>query len=315
MTDQPPVARPQNPVEALVLNYRQRFEGALVDKGVKFDPFLAAVLTDCVRQPKLAKAATENPGSLLECLMVCANAGLLPGSAHQLFYLIPRDMSVKVKGEWTKRLTCTFIIDYRGLMTMAQRHPRVHSVEAFLVYEGEPFDFDPGNGTVLHKWRGDVSRKDENIVAAWAKATLMTPNGMHVADKPIAWAMTMDELLAVRNSSDAFIYAEGKKKDSAWHTAFPMMARKTVLRSLLSHGSVPRQYEMAPTLAAEREVEERFIRAEIADAPPNALAEPQTLTEELNIKLGGKAGAEAEPLRDEDGREISSEWGEVDPNA
>lgn len=262
----------RNAVEALVLNFRPRFEGALANKPVSFEPFLAAVMSDAVRQPMLMQCARANPTSLMECLMVCANAGLLPGSAHDQFFLIPRD------GKQGPEVT--FIVGYKGLTAMAYRHPRVHSIEAFCVYEGEAFSFDPGNGIVKHSYRMDVDRSDAKIVAAWAKATLTIPNGTHIASKPVCWVMTRKEIDAIMARSPA-----ARRGFSPWKTDYAAMARKTPLRALLNHGSVPRQQELAPLLTAERDQEERFVQVDAAESGPRAA----TKTDEILGKLGAPA--------------------------
>lgn len=285
-----------NPVEALVLDYRPRFEGALVNKPMQFDSFLAAVLSDCVRQPKLMEAARQAPETMLEALMVCANAGLMPGGAFDQFYLIPRLMTRRRGEQRIRRQEVTFITGYKGLCTMAYRHPRVHAVEAFLVYKGEEFDFDPGAGVVRHKYSWGIDRSDINIVGGYSRVVLTDPSGMHVVPQPVVWPLSIDEILAHRAHSQAWQYAEKDKSfDSPWHLNFAPMCRKTLLRSHLGNGSVPRQNEMLPVLAQEADTEEYATE----DAPKKQ-QQGASLTEEL-LKQMGEQGGQEEDNQEEGG--------------
>lgn len=258
----------QHPIEVWLRGNKSTFELALANKDLTFDPFMAAVIQDCIRTPKLLQVARANPNSLKEALLACANAGLLPGSAYDQFYLVP--FGNRIQG----------ITGYKGMCDVAYRHPRVHSVEAFVVYEDETFRFEPGRGELTHLWNPEGDRSDGKIVAAYARATLTDPKGQHVVDKPVYWVMTRKEIDTLMRRSQAYRNAERKGKDSPWHTDYPKMARKTVLRALMNGGAVPRHHTLAPLLIAE---------ADMDAAPPAAQPDepqPDTRTDQLKQKLG-----------------------------
>ncbi len=234
--------------EALCLRYRQDFEKALgyelIQGHLGFDNFLMAVKEDVLSNNKLREAFEASPGSAIECLIMAAQCKLLPGGKYELFYLIPRN----IKGV----PTVTPLIGYKGLMEMSKRHPRVHSIEGFCVYEGEEFSFNPGEGTCKHVWRWDVDRDDSKIVAAYAKAIITEPTTSHVVNTPIVWAMTRKEIEKCRARSEAYKWAEKSgRKDSPWHTDYPAMCRKTALRALLKGGAVPRDMGLGGVLTQE----------------------------------------------------------------
>lgn len=128
--------------------------------ALSIDSFLASVRLDVASNDRLAKAVRAAPGSFLKSIMLAAQCKLLVGNHYGLFYLIPR---------WNKKLRCeevTPMIGYNGMCEMAQRHPRVHKVEAFLIYEGEAFSFNPGVGKLVHEYNLDVDRSDDTAVQA-----------------------------------------------------------------------------------------------------------------------------------------------------
>ena len=202
--------------------------------------------TDAIRQPKLAEAILSAPDTLMDCLSVCAASGLMPGSAHGQFYLIPRWSSKR------QRMEATFIVGYKGLCDIAYRHPRVASVQAMLVFKGEEFHYNPGEGTIHHLWNGDVARDSlDDIVAGYAKVELATPSGHHAGGKPLIRVLTQKDILRSKARSET-----GKKGFGPWIDDPIPMAQRVPLRRILSDGSVPRQYELIHLLGKESEAEE-----------------------------------------------------------
>ena len=235
--------------EALCLRYRDDFEKALgyelISGHLAFDNFLMAVKEDVLRSDKLREAFHASPGSAIECLIMAAQCKLLPGSKYEMFYLIPR----RIKGT----PTVTPLIGYKGLMEMSKRHPRVHSIEGFCVYEGEKFQFLPGEGKIIHEWDPNCDRSDDKIVAAYAKAIITEPTTSHVVSTPIVWAMSRKEIEKARSHSESWKFAETARKDSPWHIYFPAMARKSALLALLRGGAVPRDMGLGGVITQEAE--------------------------------------------------------------
>lgn len=269
----------RNPVEALVVAYRERLEGAL-NQVIAWPGFLTAVLEDCANQPKLREAAKAAPETMIATLMQAAQLKLMPGSKYKRFYLIPR----KNHG----RMEVTGMTSYQGLAEVGQRHERVHSIEAFCVYEGEPFEFDPMAGVYSHKVNLLGDRSDDKLVGAYMVARITEKNTTHVCPTPIVWAMSREEILKRRAASDAYRYAEKDgQKDSPWHLWFPDMARKTVIRAGMVKATVPQEMWLAPTL----EQEDRDDSAGTRDLPESSEKGPPapsiTRGEEIAQRLTG----------------------------
>lgn len=257
----------------IVAQRAKQFEAALRSdasagriRPIGFEPWMAAVAADFQRQPKLCDAAVQAPETVWECLSVAANLGLLPGSGHKSFYLIPR---------WNgrhQRMECTYIIGYQGYAELAMRHPRVHKAEGFVVYRGEEFSFDPGAGKLTHKWDPDVDRSDENVVAAYSRVVLTIGSGTVTDPEPLAWVMSRKELEAARDRSDGWkAFKANKIKSTPWSTDFAAMCRKTAMRRHYGGGSVPRSADLILAVDSEiRHEEQTETVSEVAAEQANA---------------------------------------------
>ena len=245
---------------ALIQTNAKRFEAALHSepgsgriRPVEWKPWYAAAIADFERQPKLIEAAVQAPDTVLDALTVAANCGLLPGNAHGQFYLIPRWSGRK------RRTECSYVIGYKGLCDMAYRHPRVHKCEGFVVYEGEEFEWMPGDGKLHHRWSPAINRSDDQIIAAYSRVVLTVPGGTTVDEEPLVWVMTRDELLKVRDSSDGYkAYKNKKIKSTPWVEWFSAMCRKTVMRRHLNGGSVPKSADLLMAISSELREEVRL---------------------------------------------------------
>lgn len=272
MTDATNLPVTKNPGEALCLHYRQDFERALgyelISGHLAFEPFMMAVKADVMREPKLREAFAACPQSAIDALMLAAQCKLLPGGAYGLFYLIPRNMNRKTANGWQKRMEVTPLIGYKGLATMAARHPRVHSVEAACIYEGEEFSLERGSGRLHHPWDPRLDRPDSAIIGAYAKVVITEAQTNHVVDTPIVWPLTLADIHRSRSRSEAWKYAEQNgKKDSPWHTDFAAMARKSAIRAILQNGSVPRDMGIGGVLHAEEAVDTTAGDARLEPGP------------------------------------------------
>lgn len=239
---------------------------------MSYDAFTSSVALEVASNPRLAAAVRASPVSFMKSVLLAAQCKLLVGGSYGLFYLIPR------KNRGVEEVTP--MIGYKGMCEMAQRHPRVHKVEAFLVYEGEDFEWQPGAGKLRHVYGLDVDRSDDKLIAAYARVVITEPESSHpVLDDPVVWVMSRKEILAVRNRSDAYKGSERSgRKDSPWHTDFAMMARKTVLRAVLTKGAVPRDMGVGGAIAQEDEADQ------IREAPARIPA--PTMQAEIRQGLG-----------------------------
>ncbi|RMD57456.1 hypothetical protein D6833_13895 [Candidatus Parcubacteria bacterium] len=117
----------------------------------------------------------------------------------------------------------TFILGYRGMINLADRTGQYLVLNADAVYQGESVEHDRITGAI--KIVGEpLSRKPEDAIGYFAYFKMK--NGRE------RWLyMTVEE---IREHAERYSKSYFKPK-SAWKTNFHEMARKTVLRLLLSH--------------------------------------------------------------------------------
>ena len=245
------VARP------VIAQKAKQFEAALTGspqdgriKPVGYEPWMAMVMADFQKEPKLCQAAVQAPETVWECLSAAANAALVPGGAAGKFYLIPRWSSKR------SRMECTFIVGYKGLLELAYRHPRVAKCEAFLVYAHEKFDLTPDplrDGGHVRDVDGppDINPKGDlsEIRGAYARTILTVPGGTTLMDnEPVVEWMSRKEIVAIRAKSES-----ANSSFSPWQDKVSVyrMIRKCPIRRSSAGGSIPQSNDMIVCIAAE----------------------------------------------------------------
>lgn len=243
------------------------------------ESFLASVKLEVGTNDRLVKAMFAAPGSFAKAIMLAAQCKLLVGGSYDLFYLIPR---------WNKKLgveEVTPLIGYKGLCELATRHPRVHKVEAHLVFEGEEFSYDAGAGKLTHKVNLMGERTEEKMVGGYARVVITEPNSTHpVLDDPVIMVKSKDELLKIKESADSYKQGEkniakGWKAHDPWHVWPLAMHRKSLLRAVMNGGSVPRDMGLGGAITADDQ-------AQITPADEQPKLPTQTRQDELQAALG-----------------------------
>jgi recombination protein RecT len=161
------------------------------------------------RVPKLAECTTA---SLLNALMLCAQAGILPDGRNA--HLLPFKC-------YNKELECNemlvqVIFDYKGLIQIAERNG-VQNIRAIAVHEKDVFDYGMEGANVTFKWKPDFIG-DRGKLVAFAATCIRDGN----TDVEV---MTKDEVDAIRKRSKA-------SSSGPWVTDYAEMGKKTVLRRM-----------------------------------------------------------------------------------
>ena len=178
------------------------------------------------RVPKLADCT---PASLLNALMLCAQAGLLPDGRNA--HLIPYGSAV------------TVIFDYKGLIQIAERNG-VQNIRAIAVHEKDVFDYGIDGATVQFTWKPNL-REDRGEIVAFVATCIRDGN----ADVEI---MTKAEVDAIRKRSKA-------SSSGPWVTDYAEMGKKTVLRRMSKRW--PLSPEQAAALDTEAKAEAIPVQA------------------------------------------------------
>lgn len=140
-----------------------------------------------------------------------------------------------------------FQMGYKGFIQLAQRSGQIQQLNAREVVEGE-YKGDDMMGEPVIEWLPVEEREDKEIVGYMA--------GMKLANgftKIVYWSKVKIEKHADRYSQ-AYRYAKKtKQKDAVWVNNFDAMAKKTVLKDLISKYA-PMSVEMQQAIKYDQSV-------------------------------------------------------------
>lgn len=140
-----------------------------------------------------------------------------------------------------------FQMGYKGFIQLAQRSSQIHQLNAREVVEGE-YKGDDMMGEPIIEWLPVEDREDKPIVGYMAGMRLV--NGF---TKIIYWSKAKIEKHADRYSQ-AYRRAKAKKQmDAVWINNFDAMAKKTVLKDLISKYA-PMSVEMQQAIKYDQSV-------------------------------------------------------------
>lgn len=206
------------------------------------------------RDPKLAEAANNSPGSLMVALMESARLGLEPGTEQ--FYLTPR----KVKG----RPEILGIPGYQGYIELMYRSGAVASVVVEVVRSNDRFSYRPGRDTVPEHdvdWFGDRG----SLVGVYAYAVM---NGGATSKVVV---LNRDHIAKAKES------AQGANSEyGPWRNHEEAMWMKTAARRLAKWVPTSTEDRRLVTAAAERADQPAPRAAEDIEPDPLDITEHAT---------------------------------------
>lgn len=228
-TNQPP-ARPPDPFNATI-NACVKGLGTLVPDEVA-KRLLRLLVVEATLTPAI-RACT--PLSIQRAIFMAGQLGLEFGGARGEVYAIPRKARANVNGEWVSVQELNVQVGYKGYLTLCRR-AGVREVRTGLVWAWDTWDYAEGLDPVLRHVPApppdDAELDDRNLVAAYAVAI--------VDGRPVHRWMWRKEILDRRSRSDGWkSFDKGQAKSTPWVTDFASMVRKTVIRALLTGGTVP----------------------------------------------------------------------------
>jgi recombination protein RecT len=181
-------------------------------KGLEAAQLVRDALTALRQTPDLAKCTPE---TVLGSLMTCAQLGLRPGVLGHAWVLPFWDS--RSRGHKAQ-----LIIGYKGFVELAYRNPKVASVIARTVYEGDTFEVDYGlEDSLIHK--PDMAGPRSTPIAHYA--IFKTVDGGRAF-----WVMTETEVQAWKERHAP--RNRQQKIVGPWVDHYEAMARKTVLLRL-----------------------------------------------------------------------------------
>lgn len=234
-------------------------DAAKVAQAIDPDKITALMVGEAARNPALYECVKTAPGrvSIVNFYMLSAQLGLEPGSAMGLLYAIPK----KVKGD-----VCILpIIGYKGYCELAHRTGKIKRIAANPFYKGEmeggSLRISKEPPDIQHSYDPSVNESDNNLAGAYALVET-TDGGKYLL------VLSINQIIerAKRGGSYGSSY-------SPWKTDRAAMARKTVLRALLSGGLVPLSTELRQALAEDGD--SQYEQSNDAVDPDVQVSEPE----------------------------------------
>lgn len=226
--------------------------------------FIASVTSAVAVNPQLQEC---NAGSILAGALLGESLNLSPSPQLGQYYLVPFKNQVKdangnklwavdengnklkdEKGKWIPitEMTATFVCGYRGMIQLALRTGQYKKLNVIEIKQGELKHFDPLNEEIECILIDNFEER-ENAPTIGYYAMFEYLNGFRKAiywskDKMLSHADKYSPAFS-REAYGKYIRGEVDKKDewkysSYWYKDFDGMAKKTMLRQLLSKWGV-----------------------------------------------------------------------------
>ncbi len=229
----------------------------------------------------LTSAVTTNP-DLQECDAQSIVAGAFLGAGLRLspspqlgqYYLVP----FNDKKSGTKK--AQFILGYKGMLQLAMRSGQLKKINAIEIKQGELIKFDPLNEEIQCKLIEDWNERNVAETIGYY-AFFELANGFR---KAIYWSkeqmLSHADTYSMAFSADAYLkIQQGKisekdmwKYSSFWYKNFDEMAKKTMLRQLISKGGCPMSVDMINAYERDNSVVDLGSDNEVVITPPEEIA-------------------------------------------
>lgn len=195
--------------------------------------------------------ANCKPESVLTAALTAASLDLPINQNLGFAYLIPyKNKSGEV---------CQFQMGYKGFIQLAQRSGYYKTINATDVREGEMTGFDRLSGELSFEWLDSAERSKAKIVGYVAYFQLL--NGF---EKSLF--MTTDEL---EKHAQKYSKNYAKYKSGLWADNFDSMAKKTVLKLLISKFG-PLNTQLEDAIQKDQTADDEYIdnpnKVEVVDA-------------------------------------------------
>lgn len=184
--------------------------------GARAGQFTTSLITAVNESEKLAEC---EPRSVLNAALTASSMDLPINQNLGFAYLVPyRDNRKGVT-------LCQFQMGYKGFVQLAQRSGFYKTINASDVREGEIVGQDRLSGEIEFKWIEDDAEREQKPIAGYV-AYIKMLNGF---EKTLYWSKEK-----VLNHAQQYSKSFAKYGTGLWKEQFDLMAKKTVLKSLLN---------------------------------------------------------------------------------
>lgn len=254
--------------------------------------FISSVVSAVQANPNLARCTNQ---SILTVALQGEALQLPPSPQLGYYYFVGYKNKKQVDGKWVEVEEATFQMGFKGLLQLAIRSGQYKSIVVNEIKEGE-IDFNPiTEEMVLHPIKDPAVREAADTIGYYGAFELVTgfKKQMYVPKEAI-------EAHARRYSKSYRYDISSGKKSSLWSTNFDAMAKKTVLRQLLSKWGIM-SVEMQQAYTADQGVIDEDGTVRYVDNPSSVPVEVQ-VQEDIEQHANAEEFVEAEviePVKEE----------------
>lgn len=243
---------------------KRKFEEVLHDNA---NGFMANVMTLVSNDSNLADS---EPMSIMSGALTAATLNLGLDKNLGYAYLVPFNSKNKQTGKWEKK--AQFLLGYKGYIQLAQRSGQYKALNVIEVYEGELESWNRLTEEFVFNPEG---RKSDEVIGYVGYFELL--NGFK---KTVYWTKQEIEAHRISNSKDK----NPQNPSGVWRSDYDAMARKTVLRNMLSKWGI---------LSIEMQ------KATITDETVQQVSADGDLIEDTTVEDEAPKRKDAEPVIDE----------------
>lgn len=200
------IATIKNEIYAL----RDTFQSRLTNSNLSFEIEAGFALQQIESNDYLLSVALGNRQSVINAVTNIAAIGISLNPARKQAYLVPRGKAVCLD------------ISYIGLVDLATQSGAIVWAKAELVYEADSFQMGEPGTMPAHRFN-PFSKDRGAVIGAYVVAK--TTGGEYICD-----AMSIAEINAIRDRSQAWAAWIEKKKSCPWITDPGEMQKKTVIK-------------------------------------------------------------------------------------
>lgn len=244
-TQTAPAQRPAQTINAIMNSIldgegmRKRFNDLL---GKRAPQFISSIVSLVNAEPSLQRAMVESPMTVIQAALKAAMFDLPIDPGLGYAYIVAfRNTQRTPDGKETKLTQAAFILGYKGMVQLAIRSGVYSRIpDAVDVREGELIKYDRLTGDAEFRWVEDKDLRNQLPIIGYAGYFRL----MNGAEKTLY--MSYKEIAAHEKR-----HRKGQYMGKGWKDDWDAMAKKTVLRRLISHyGIMSIEYQRAADPAA-----------------------------------------------------------------
>lgn len=257
--------------------------------GQQGQQFITSIVASVQNNPALQECSNT---SIFTAALLGSSLNLSPSPQLGQYYMVP--FKTKNKG-----IVAQFQLGYKGYQQLAIRSGQLKKLNVTEIKEGELIKYDPVNEEIVINLIEDEEIRDNTPTTGYY-AMFELLNGYR---KTMYWSIKKMELHAdkysqafnlktYRDIQNGKIKQEDMwKYSSFWYKNFDEMAKKTLLRQIISKGGMPMSIEFQTAYESDMAVlnedgSKEYIDNEQSDAviPQDEPTEEETVDNDIDVK-------------------------------